>query len=144
MPQEVAHQRLNGALYELERLVCWLELARDRVRGGKRGAKRQAVPAYFLVNHLNEILERFTRKTITRSTKRLETMEYVKTVCRIADLAIGDGTIIEAMKKEIKYYKPFGGILPDPPAVISPPIVVIPAQNRRDNRPRGRKFTKRK
>ena len=143
VPQEVAQQRLNGALYELERLVWWLRLARDRVRGGKRGQKRLAVPAYFLVNRLNEILERFTGKTIIRSMKRPETVKYVKTVCRIADPKIGDGTVIEAIKKEIKYYRPFGGISPDPAGVIPPPIPVIPTPNRRDNRPSARKVTKR-
>jgi hypothetical protein len=136
VPREVAEQRLRSALFELDRLVCWLGLARDRVPRGKPGAKRQAVPAYFLVNHLNEILERFTGKTITRSTKTTDTVDYVKTVCRIADPKIGDGTIIEAIKKEIKNYKPFGGISPDPAGVIPPP-------NLRDKRPSGRKSTKR-
>lgn len=143
VPQEVAHQQLNFMLHELERLIQRLDLARLQVRSGKTGQKRLATPAYFLVNHLNQILERFTGKTITRSTKRPEIMEFVKIVCRIADPDIGDGTIAEAMKKEIKYYKPSGGISPDPAGIIPPPIVGSPSPIQRDNRPRVRKSTKR-
>jgi hypothetical protein len=133
----VADQRLASAVYELRRLACWLGLARDRVQPGKRGAKRRATPAYFVVNHLNEILERFTGKKIVRSTKNPGTVEYVKLVCRIADPKIGDGTIIDAIKKEIKYYKPFGEISPNPTGVIPPPNLL-------HNRSKARKYAKRK
>jgi hypothetical protein len=131
---EVAHQRLRSATYELERLATWLALARDRIQRGKTGSKRQAIPAYFLINRLNQILEGFTGKTITRSPKRPDMAKYVKTVCRIADPDIGEGTITEAMKKEIKHYKPYGVIPSDLTGVSSPPI-------RRDNRPLARKVT---
>jgi hypothetical protein len=102
------------------------------------------VPAYFLVNRLNEVLERFTGTAITRSTKRPDTVEYVKAVCRIADPSVGDGTIIEAVKKAIKYYKPFGGILPERAGVISPPIAVGQLPIRRYNRPSELKTGKRR
>jgi len=74
-----------------------------------------------LVSRLNQILEQFTGKTITRSTKS-QALEYVKIVCRIADPKIGPGTITEAMRREIKHYKPRGEITPKSEAVISPPI----------------------
>ena len=135
--QDVAQQRLVSAIYELERLVRWLGLARDRVQRGKRGPKRRAAPAYILVHSLNLILERFTGETITRSTKSPDTLEYVKAVCRIADPDIGDGTIIEAVKKEIKYYQPpFGEISLHPTGA-------IPPRSQRDKRPSVRKTVKR-
>jgi hypothetical protein len=132
---EVAHQRLRSAIHELQRLATWLGLARDRVQPRKRGPKRRATPAYILVSHLNQILENFTGKTITRSAKRPGAVEFVKTVCRIADPDIGDGTIIEAMKKEIKHYRPYGEISPDAAGEIPPPI-------RGDKRPFTRKTQK--
>jgi hypothetical protein len=134
--EHVALQRLASALHELRRLATWLGLARSRVPDRGRGAVQQATRAYFLVNHLNEILERFAGKTITRSSKRLETVEYVKIVCRIADPKLGDGSIAEAMKKEIKYYKPYVEISPPSDGTIPPPI-------QRDNRLKARKGPKR-
>ncbi len=105
VPYEVVDLRLSTAVFELERLSIWLGLARDRVRRRKTGASRQAATAYTLVNRLNHILEQFTGETITRSIKS-QASEYVKIVCRIADPKMGLGTISEAMKKQIKHYKP--------------------------------------
>ncbi len=140
--QDVAHQRLVCALHEIDRLTIWLGLARDRVQSRKRGAHRQSVPAYFLVNGLNQILEGFTGRKIERSAKRPDaaepdTVQCVKAVCRIADPDIGNGTIMEAMKKEIHYYKPYGEIILDRTTVIPPRKI------RCDRRPSAAKSGKR-
>jgi hypothetical protein len=67
----------------------------------KRGAKDR--DCYYLVRVLDGILREFTGKGISRSSKRTNgTREYVKTVCRIADSDITDGTIDRAMKECIK------------------------------------------
>jgi hypothetical protein len=69
VPHELANQRLNGTLYELERLVCWLGLARDRVRDAKRGTEPKATQTYFLVHFLDFVLKEFTGRVIISINK---------------------------------------------------------------------------
>jgi hypothetical protein len=74
-----------GAVSELLRLSDWLALARSRVPQGKRGAKRQSYPGYEAAEFLDQILAKHTGKDLTRSKKRDESVEYVKTILRIAN-----------------------------------------------------------
>ena len=118
----VALQRLVSTLEDLRRLSDWIALAQERVPPTKRGAQHQSQPAYVAAEFLNEILEQFTDRKVTRSTKRDDTAKYVKTVLRIADPNIGEGTMVEAIKKQIKWRKYRGEIAPNLPNLISPPI----------------------
>jgi hypothetical protein len=102
--QGVAWDRLSSALHQLRRLADWLAAARDQVRPGKPGTNaRQSEPAYVLAEGLNGILEQWTGKTLTRSSKRQDTTRFVEAVCRVADPEIGSGTIAQAIKRQIKY-----------------------------------------
>src|SRR5262249_41076619 len=80
-----------------------LEVRANLVAGDiGRGVKDR--DAYFLVQVLDDILRECTGRGISRSNKRTNsTREYVKTVCRIADPDMGDGTIERAMKECIKH-----------------------------------------
>jgi hypothetical protein len=124
---EVALQRIMGAVSELQRLSDWLVLARSRVPRGKQGAKRRSNPAYIAAEILDQILARHTGKNLTRSRKRDDAVKYVKTVLRIADPDIGNGTIVEAIKKQIKW-RAFRG------KITSGSLVTIPPPNSRDKR----------
>ena len=133
---EVALQRIMSAVRELQRLSDWLVLARARVPRGKQGAKRRSGPAYIAAEILDQILAKHTGKNLTRSKKRDETAEYVKTVLRIADPDIGNGTIAEAIKKQIKWRVFRGKMASDLPVAISPPNLLV-------KRSTARKTTKR-
>jgi hypothetical protein len=133
---EVVMQRLVGTVHELHRLSDWLVLARDRVPSSKRGAQHQSQPAYVAAELLDRILTDFTGRNVSRSTKRDDTSRYVKAVLRIADPDIGDGTIMEAIKKQIKWRLWRGEMASSLPEVIPPPLT-------RDNRRTIRKVKKR-
>jgi hypothetical protein len=78
----------------------WFLRAADRVEDRKRGPKAENV--YWLVGNLDGIRERYAAKKITRSYKDAKSKEYITYVCKIADPAMGDGTIDGAMKEWIK------------------------------------------
>ena len=126
----VALQLLVSTLEDLRRLSDWIGLAQERVPHTNRGAQHQSQPAYVAAEFLNEILEQFAGRKVTRSTKRDDTAKYVKTVLRIADPNIGEGTMVEAIKKQIKWRKHRGEIAPSLPNLISPPVSRDNRQNR--------------
>lgn len=135
--QAVAWDQLSSAGHQLRRLADWLAVARDCVRPGKPGTNaRQSEPAYVLAELLNETLERWTGKTLTRSSKKPDTTKFVEAVCKIADPDIGSGTIEEAIKRQIKYDRARGKVERRSEGVTSP-------RNSSDKRFKARKTTKR-
>jgi hypothetical protein len=132
--REVNEQRTISALHQLQSLSDWLVLARESVPRGR--STRQSLPAYIAAERLDEILAKFKKKHLTRSTKLDDTYRYVRTVLRIADPDIRNGTIVGAMRRQIKGGKIRGKIALDKPAA-------IPPQKSRDKRPTSRKTTNR-
>jgi hypothetical protein len=86
-------------LETLMRLPKRCTIAAHRVEGGKRGP--QADNIYWLIDNLDGIRKQWAGKRITRSYKDEDSRKYIKYLCSIADPAIGDGTIDNAMKKRI-------------------------------------------
>jgi hypothetical protein len=86
-------------LETLMRLPKRCTIAAHRVEGGKRGP--QADNIYWLIGNLDGIRKQWAGKRITRSYKDEDSRNYIKYLCSIADPAIGDGTIDNAMKKRI-------------------------------------------
>lgn len=136
MAEGIVQQRIVSTLYELQRLSDWLVLARERIPRGKPGAKRQSSPAYVAAERLDWILAKFTGKNLVRSRKRGDTTGYVRAVLSVADPHIGNGTIAEAIKRQIKWRIFRGKIAPDKPVAISP-------RKFRDKPPSSRKTTNR-
>jgi hypothetical protein len=98
-----AHCRLESSLKKLDALADWLLMASRRVVRMKPGATRKAKNTQWLVARLDAIREEFTARKITRSKKRTDlSRDYIKAVCRIADPAVGTGTIDRAMQLRIK------------------------------------------
>jgi hypothetical protein len=97
---QAGHERLAQTNNVLIRLPKWFFVAAYRVKDEKRGPKARNV--YWLVGNLAGIREQFTGKKITRSSKDTSSVDYIKYVCKIADPNIGNGTIIEAIKKQKK------------------------------------------
>lgn len=97
MSKRAANVRLSISLSELQSLAKWLGAAQLGIAKGKTGAAAQSKRIQFLVSALDYILERFTGRGFSRT----KTLQYVKTVCQIADPGIGAGSIGEAMRGQI-------------------------------------------
>ena len=90
-----ARRRLEAASRDISALTWWFRSAHNQVGWSKRGPHSE--DAYWLVKSLDRILENFTGERISRSYKS-ESADYVRTVVKIADPKIGEGTIDAAMK----------------------------------------------
>ena len=104
-------QQLQATPHLLKQRQCdlwlmerWFADAQNHIAKGGSGAKLKASSIYGLVCDLDETLEQYTNKTISRSNKRNKHgfVDYVTAVCRIADRTIGRGSIKEAMVERIK------------------------------------------
>jgi hypothetical protein len=94
-------RQLSQALVLLRGLPKCFQVAGNRLQHQKPGPKADNM--YWLVAQLDAIREQAIGKKIARSTKRTDTSrEYIAYVCRIADPAVGDGTLELAMKERIK------------------------------------------
>jgi hypothetical protein len=81
-------------------LPKWFLFAAYSIDPDKPGPKADKL--HWLVATLDAIRERVTGKKITRSYKDDASKNYIAYVCRIADSAVGDGTLELAMKERIK------------------------------------------
>ena len=77
----------------------WFLIASQRIKDEKRGPKSENI--HWLVGSLDGIREQFTGAKVSRS-KKDRSLEYVIYVCKIADPAVGQGTILNAMRGRIK------------------------------------------
>jgi hypothetical protein len=95
---------LKQRQHDLWLMEQWFADAQNRIAKGSSGAKQKASSIFLLVCDLDETLEQYTGKTISRSNNRNERdcVAYVSAACRIADPTIGRGSIKEAIVKRIK------------------------------------------
>ena len=77
----------------------WFLIASQRIKDEKRGPKSENI--HWLVGNLDGIREQYTGAKVSRS-KKDRSLEYVIYVCKIADPAVGQGTILNAMRDRIK------------------------------------------
>jgi hypothetical protein len=80
-------------------LPQWFLFAAYSIDPDKPGPKNKL---HWLVATLDAIRKHVTGKKITRSYKDDASKKYIAYVCRIADPAVGDGTLELAMKERIK------------------------------------------
>jgi hypothetical protein len=101
LQREGIHLREN-AVYALNALVGWLQMALDEVEDMPRGSARRAWNVGWLVAALDDARKGYTGENIVRSAKDESSREYITTVCHIADPSIQRGTIEGAMRERIK------------------------------------------
>jgi hypothetical protein len=77
----------------------WFLIASQRIKDEKRGPKSANI--HWLVGNLDGIGEQFTGAKVSRS-KKDRSLEYVIYVCKIADPAVGEGSILNAVRDRIK------------------------------------------
>jgi hypothetical protein len=86
-----------AALAQLERS---LKTASAKIARARPGATRKAKSLVMLVKFLDEILFEFTGRHVTRGRKGKATgHDYIAAVCTVAGLAIGPGSIDDAIKQ---------------------------------------------
>jgi len=108
MNDQTSNSRLAAAKSQIACLADWFATAEKNIAKGPAGARANAMCIQFLIRNLDEIHQRFRGTAITRSTKGPRTSrDFIITACRIADPAIGPGSIDDAMKRQIKSH---GGI----------------------------------
>ncbi len=95
-------QRVSELCDVLLNAPKWFLIAAYRLKDEKRGPKARNVR--WLVGNLDGIREQFTGKKITRSYKDAASLEYITYVCRIADPALGKGSIVNAMRDRIEQH----------------------------------------
>jgi hypothetical protein len=77
----------------------WFLIASQRIKNEKRGPKSTNV--HWLVGNLDGIREQFAGTKVSRS-KKDRSLEYVIYVCKIADPAVGEGSILNAVRDRTK------------------------------------------
>jgi hypothetical protein len=98
----MARRTATNVITKLDLLAEWLARAERSVKKGQPGARQTSLRIKLFVVFLDDILFRFKRKRISRSSKRNSSVDYIRAACAAADISISDASIDEAMKQIIK------------------------------------------
>lgn len=102
MGEGIAKVEISQDTEILDRLARWLASAEEKLLPARPGAREKSIAIQLLITNLDQTLLQFTDRPISRSTNRNKIgRDYIRTVCQIADPAIGLSSIEEAMKRQI-------------------------------------------